>query len=125
MSLPKSVAKERRAHPRIEIDLYGRYQIADNPSAQAKATVLNISGAGICLYTNELLELGQKLKLAVQLQPDKSVDLLVEVVWANQIGNTKRYRLGIKISLLNGEDFENFLCFYYEKMAEHSGQFDT
>ncbi len=124
MDLPKTVSSERRAHPRIEVELFGWYQFADSPEAEQKATVLNVSGAGICLYSNELIQEGQKLKLTVQLDPQEKVVLSAAIVWLKPIADTKRYRAGVRITKLDGEDFEDFLVFYYERMAEHSGQFD-
>ena len=87
--------EERRQFVRLDTRLEVTYTIL--PSEQAKTSLTkNISGGGICLFTEKELPSGTRLQVAMKL-PDREqpVNFIAEVRWSEPyevIGKTQRQR---------------------------------
>jgi c-di-GMP-binding flagellar brake protein YcgR len=74
--------EERRRFVRLDTRLDVTYTVL--PTAQAQhATTKDISGGGICLFSDRVLQPGDRLQVAMKL-PDREqpVNFIAEVVWS-------------------------------------------
>ena len=103
--------KERRAHPRLDLDLLVNY--AEN----ARAHTRNISEGGVCIIANESIEKGRLLNLVFSISDDLKVPLFGKTVWNRELGNNM-YEIGIKF--FNVGDDDRKICHdYINKKLKH------
>ena len=87
--------EERRQFVRLDTRLEITCTVLSSGSAQ-KTTSKNIGGGGICLFTEQALDPGTRLQVAMKL-PDREqpVNFIAEIVWSEPyevIGKTERQR---------------------------------
>ncbi len=107
--------EERRQFVRLDTRLEVHYTLL--PEGRAKRTVTkDISGAGICLFTEEPLPAGTRLQVAMKV-PDQEtpIHFTAEVVWSESyemVGKTERRRSvesGIKFVEVAPKDRESVM----------------
>jgi PilZ domain len=93
------VTFERRAHPRLTIDLTFEYwRVGNSKSSPCEAE--NISENGLLLLLREEIKIGQKLRLSLIIDWGSDyliIEPFVEVVWRDMKLKEGSYRVGVKI----------------------------
>ena len=65
-----------------------------------RGTVVNVSTGGLCLMTNEALEVGQVLKMALPLpRVEVTAPTLAEVRWVKNESSKSGYQAGLRFLL--------------------------
>lgn len=100
--------KEKRKHPRVNMDLPLEYRVLDAPNLHG-AMVVNVSEAGLLVYSVKDLSIGTKLNITVLFPKGlefSNFEVLAEIVWKDKHWeeNQERYKLGLKFLYLSEED---------------------
>ena len=86
---------ERRRFVRLDTRLEVSYSVLPSGKMEGASTK-DISGSGVCLFTNQVLPAGTHLQVSMKLPDrDKPVNFTAEVVWSEAyevIGKTERRR---------------------------------
>jgi hypothetical protein len=100
--------KEKRKHPRVNMDLPLEYRVLDTPHLHG-AMVVNVSESGLLVHSVKDLPIGTKLNIAV-LFPNglefSNFEVLAEIVWKDKYWeeNRERYQYGLKFIHILEED---------------------
>jgi c-di-GMP-binding flagellar brake protein YcgR len=101
------VAKlEERKDPRFFVNLPIEYYRIESP-VRAAGPLLNVSEGGVMAYVPEQLKVGQYLLLKLFFSRGSDleiVELLSEVIWAENQGQEKDYRCGLRFVNINPEN---------------------
>jgi c-di-GMP-binding flagellar brake protein YcgR len=100
--------KEKRKHPRVNIDLPLEYRALDAPHLHG-AIVINISESGLLVDSVKNLPIGTQLNIAVLFPKEFELDhfeILAEIVWKDKYWeeNLEKYKFGLKFLHLSEED---------------------
>lgn len=92
--------EERRKHLRLKVYHLVKYQVVSDKSPQPHpllASIKDIGAGGICLITDEPLDVSTNLQLQINF-PDlkKPIFTLGHVVWSKQVAKMNRYEVGIE-----------------------------
>jgi hypothetical protein len=100
--------KEKRKHPRFNMDLPLDYRMTDSPHVSG-ALVVNASKSGLLMHSIKGLPIGTKLNIAVMF-PDgfklANFEVLAEIVWTDihWEANWEGYHFGLKFVHIREED---------------------
>jgi len=100
--------KEKRKHPRFNLDLPLDYRVTDAPHVSG-ALVVNASESGLLVYSNKDLPIGTKLRIAVMF-PDgfklANFEVFAEIVWKDiqEEADLDGYQFGLKFIHILDED---------------------
>jgi len=100
--------KEKRKHPRFNLDLPLDYRVTDAPHVKG-ALVINASESGLLVHSNKDLPIGTKLRVAV-IFPDgfklANFEVFAEIVWKDihWAENREGYQFGLKFIHILDED---------------------
>jgi len=102
--------KEKRKHPRVNMDLPLEYRISDTPKAQA-GMVLNASESGLLVHSIKDMPVGTKLSIAVLFPKGfqlTNFEVLAEVVWKDIYWqeNRQEYEFGLRFVHILEEDHQ-------------------
>jgi len=101
--------KEKRKHPRVNMDLPLEYRVSDAPKAQA-GMVINASESGLLFHSVKDMPAGTKLSIAVLFPQGfelANFEVLAEIVWKDihWAENREGYQFGLKfIRILEEEN---------------------
>ena len=92
--------KEKRRHPRVNVDLPLEYRVSGAPKAQA-GIVINASESGLLLHGLKDMPVGTKLSIAVLFPKGfelTNFEVLAEIVWKESYWqeNRQEYLFGLK-----------------------------
>jgi hypothetical protein len=102
--------REKRKHPRVNMELPLEYRVLDAPHPHG-AMVVNASESGLLVHSVKDLPIGTKLNIAV-LFPNglefSNFEVLAEIVWKDKYWeeNREKYKFGLKFVLISEEDQE-------------------
>lgn len=100
--------KEKRKHPRLDLDLPLEYRMTNAPQA-CGALVVNASESGLLVHSIKNIPIGTKLNIAVLFPKGfelSNFQVLAEIIWKDihWKENWEGYQLGLKfISILEEE----------------------
>jgi len=102
--------KEKRKHPRVNMNLPLEYRVSDAPKAQA-GMVINASESGLLVHSFKDMPVGTKLNIAVLFPKGfelTNFEVLAEVVrkdiyWQE---NRQEYEFGLKFVHILEEDYQ-------------------
>ena len=102
--------KEKRKHPRVNIDLPLEYRVSDAPHLHG-AIVVNASESGLLIHSVKDLPIGTKLTIAVLFSKGlefSNFEVSAEIVWKDKYWeeNRERYKFGLKFLHLSEEDHQ-------------------
>jgi len=109
--------KERRKHPRVEINNLISYNCIDdsgNKTKEGRGKALNISQGGILIKTNDSFEWQDTLELAIEIE-DESVSIKGKVIYCNA-DDFGKFRTGIQFLETN----EKILSFVINLLKTYS-----
>lgn len=100
--------KEKRKHPRVNMELPLEYRVLDAPHLHG-AMVVNVSESGLLIHSVKDLTIGAKLNIAVLFRKGlefSNFEVLAEIVWKNiyRDENREKYQFGLKFVLISEED---------------------
>jgi hypothetical protein len=101
-------SKEKRKHPRVNMDLPLEYQVSDAPRVQA-GMVINASESGLLIHSIKDMPVGTKLSIAVLFPKGfqlTNFEVLAEVVWKDIYWqeNRQEYEFGLRfVNILEEE----------------------
>ena len=104
---------EKRRHPRFLLNLPIEYYPA-NSHHNGSGHTANASEGGLMVYLPEQVEVGQllRVKLYFSSRPGMStVEMLCEVVWANEFEEDRGYGCGLKFVDFPSEDMSKLRSF--------------
>ena len=92
--------EERRKHLRLKVYHLVKYRVISDESPQPHpllASIKDIGAGGICLITEEPLDVSANLQLQINF-PDlkKPVFTLGRVAWLKQVAKMNRYEVGVE-----------------------------
>lgn len=97
---PSKKTQDRRALPRASVYHLAKYLKPSDPSKGKPilTSVQDISGSGICLYTEEPLKPSTVMQIYINFPGmDKTIPCLIQVIWIRQISRKPtRYKIGCK-----------------------------
>jgi hypothetical protein len=101
--------KEKRKHPRVNMDLPLEYRVSDAPHLHG-AIAVNASESGLLVHSVKDLPIGTKLNIAVLFPKGlefSNFEVLAEIVWKDKYWeeNRENYKLGLKFLRLSEEDY--------------------
>ena len=101
--------REKRKHPRVNMDLPLAYRVTDAPHIHG-ALVVNASETGLLVHSIKNIPTGTKLNIAVLFPKGfelSNFEVLAEIVWKDIYWqeNRERYQLGLKIIQILEEDY--------------------
>jgi c-di-GMP-binding flagellar brake protein YcgR len=113
--------EERRRFVRLDMNVVVKWEKITEDSNQIVGDTditKNISVGGICLIAYERLEVGDKLRLEIELPTKKTVSAKGRVVWINEFevigrGLEKRYDVGVEFIDIRDEDREEINKFVF------------
>lgn len=91
--------KERRTFPRLRAYHLAKYRVvAEGRAGKAiTASIKDISGAGICLRTDETIPVLSIIHLFISFPHfPEPIPCLGKVCWVRQVGKSKQYDLGVR-----------------------------
>src|SRR5512139_3519447 len=100
--------KEKRKHPRVNVDLPLEYRVSDTAKAQA-GMVINASESGLLVHSIKDMPVGTKLSIAILFPKGfelTNFEVLAEVVWKHISWheNRQEYDFGLRfINILEEE----------------------
>ncbi len=100
--------KEKRKHPRVNMDLPLEYRVSDAPKIQA-GMVINASESGLLVHSIKDIPVGTRLSIAVLFLKGfqlTNFEVLAEVVWKGIYWqeNRQEYEFGLRfVHILEGE----------------------
>ncbi len=109
--------KERRKHPRVEINNLISYICIDdsgNKTKEGRGKALNISQGGILIETNDSFEWQDTLELSIEIE-DESVSITGKVIYCNT-DDFGKFRSGIQFLETN----EKILSFVINLLKTYS-----
>ena len=109
--------KERRKHPRVEINSLISYICIDdsgNKTKKGRGKAINISQGGILIETNDSFEWQDTLQLAIEIE-DESVSIKGKVIYCNA-DDFGKFRTGIQFLETN----EKILSFVINLLKTYS-----
>ena len=114
--------KERRKYVRAEVSAVVKWSKetgAREQKGEFEDTIKNIGGGGICLATDERLDVGERLSLSIELPTDETIHARGKVVWINEfeiIGakTEKGFYVGVEFMDITEEDRDKVETFVYE-----------
>ena len=113
---------ERRRSHRFSVGLHCLMEIPSVSGTTAIASTLDISATGLCLSTQEGIEVGTQLPIQVTLPGTHQdvVTLRVEVLWVKEvvIATATEYKIGVKILEPVTEQEKKFIRFYAGKLFQ-------
>lgn len=78
--------KERRQFVRLDARLSVSYRILPSGNQAIQSTTLNVSGGGVCVFLDDVLNPGTFLQVDVKLpERERSISFLGEVMWCERI----------------------------------------
>jgi len=101
--------REKRKHPRLDLDLPLEYRMTNAPQAYG-ALVVNASESGLLVHSIKNIPIGTKLNIAV-LFPNRfelaNFEVLAEIIWKDihWEENWEGYQLGLKFIKILEEDY--------------------
>jgi len=113
--------KERRKHPRIEINNLISYVCKDdsgNKRKEGRGTALNISQGGILIETKDSFEWQDTLQLAIEIE-DELVSIQGKVIYCNA-DDFGKFRNGIQF-LETNEKILSFVINLFETYSDLLG----
>src|SRR5512136_1551041 len=92
--------KEKRRHPRVNMDLPFEYRVSDGPKAQA-GLVINASESGLLVHSIKNMPVGTRLSIAVLFPKGfelTNFEVLAEIVWKDihWTENREGYQFGLR-----------------------------
>lgn len=102
--------REKRRHPRVNVNLPLEYRVSGAPKAQA-GMVINASESGLLLHSLKDMPVGTKLSIAVLFPRGfelTNFEVLAEVVWKENYWqeNRQEYKFGLKFIDILDEDHQ-------------------
>jgi len=107
---------EKRTNERSPIELAASYGIGEDPRPEREAKINNISSGGLCLTLNNKMGIGEKIELAIELDPKDDIVVYAKVAWINKNEHTQKYTIGVQILEKVGPDYDRFLDFYNQQL---------
>jgi hypothetical protein len=103
-----NLTKEKRKHPRVNMDLPLEYRVLDAPHLHG-ALVVNVSESGLLVHSVKNLPIGTKLNIAVLFPKGlefSNFEVVAEIVWKDIYweDNREKYQFGLKFVLISEED---------------------
>ena len=100
--------KEKRKHPRVNMELPLEYRALDAPILYG-AMVVNVSESGLLVHSVKDLPIGTKLNIAVLFPRGlefSNFEVLAEIVWKDiyREENREKYKFGLKFISISEED---------------------
>ncbi len=100
--------KEKRRHPRVNVDLALEYRVADAAKGQA-GMVINVSEGGLLLHSINDMPVGAKLNISILFSKGfelNNIEVLAEIVRKNKYSGADRqeYQYGLKFIDILEED---------------------
>ncbi len=92
--------KEKRKHPRVNVDLALEYRVSNAAKGQA-GMVLNVSEGGLLLHSVNDIPVGTKLNISILFSKGfelNNIEVLAEIVRKNKYSGADRheYQYGLK-----------------------------
>lgn len=123
IQFPEKVKKvQRRNFVRVQATLSVQYYFNEYHKKEEEelpvycGRTLDLSGGGICLFTEHLVKYGQKIYLTIQLPNSIEVKTIGKVVRTEQLGSgfEKKYKLGIQFIEINERDRDKIISYIFE-----------
>jgi len=102
--------EERRKFPRLDLNVevnWKRNSASPSVSAGNIANTKNISAGGVCLISDECLNVGQGLSLEIKLPGNRIINAEGRVVWTDQfeiIGGKYEKKYGVGVEFVDIKD---------------------
>ena len=110
------MAEEKRLYQRLILNRPAKRDF-DNSSPDRFATmVLDIGPEGIGFTVDEKLNIGKYVFLDIDLGNGERIELSVQILWVERIGDSEQFRVGGKIRDAKKEDLEKMVRFYCEQL---------
>jgi hypothetical protein len=102
--------REKRKHPRVNMDLPLEYRVTDAPHIHG-ALVVNVSESGLLVHSIKDIPIGTKLNIAVLFPKGfelANFEVFAEIVWKDiqWEENWRGYQLGLKFVHIPEEDHQ-------------------
>ena len=102
--------KEKRKHPRVNMNLPLEYRVLDAPRVQA-GMVINASESGLLLHSIKDMPVGTKLSIAVLFPKGfelTNFEVLAEIVWKDIYWqeNRQEYEFGLRFVHILEQDHQ-------------------
>ncbi|MFH1621838.1 MAG: PilZ domain-containing protein [Candidatus Omnitrophota bacterium] len=114
---------ERRKFVRLDLNTKVEWEKVnrDEPASEFKSK--NISGGGICLITDEIINIGDTLNLKIDLPTLKTIHAKGKVVWIEGfeiVGGRreKKYEAGIEFLDINDKDRQEIEKFVFSHLTK-------
>lgn len=111
--------QDKRAYPRFNVELPALYRVLGSSKEEFRVTVLDVGAEGMCLLSEDLLDVGQEIDLVVHLDEEEKISFRTQVAWLAR-ADQKQYRVGVRIVDGSKNDEIKFIRFYCEKMMSQS-----
>jgi len=109
--------KERRRCYRLQMELPVSFRASKYQRHISLGLTQNISATGLCFLTTQGVEVGQELKLDIQIPPEQKLTLTTEVVWVRETGYISRdYYIGVRLKEPVDEDAHQYVRFCAQSM---------
>ncbi len=110
---------EKRRFPRLSVAVDVRWEKVAPQRGDAKTDALptkNISAGGICLIFYERVDVGERLRLDIELSPQKTIHAVGRVVWTSPVkagAGRNRRDVGIEFLEISKEDRQEIQRFVW------------
>ena len=76
---------ERRKFPRLNFSVQVNWEKIETVKQTGEFQSKNISGGGLCLFVDNTIKLGDKIKIDIHLPSGKIIEVKGKVVWVESI----------------------------------------
>lgn len=121
LTRPAEISKvQQRSWVRIDVMLPVEYRMAGYPVDYYQATTSDLSGGGLLMVTNHIIDNDTLLDIRVKMTDDFTVECQGRVTRCHQEGDKtrSRFKIGIKYENLEEAHVEKIVAFVFQKQRE-------
>jgi len=104
--------ENKRLYPRFAYSCPAQCAFLDSFPETFPVTVVDLSPEGIGFVSEKQLDIGMSVYFLMDLDNGESVKFITKVRWSQNMPNSTRYKIGVKIFDTNRKDLQKFIQFY-------------
>mgnify|MGYP000353767859 CR=1 FL=1 len=108
--------ENKRIYPRFVFDCLAQCAFLDSFPETFPIVINDIGPEGVGFTCDQSLDLGSSVYLFLDLSDKESVKFIGKVRWCQKEGSRGRFRIGVRVSDMNKDDFERYVRFYYKSL---------
>lgn len=115
--------EEKRRFVRLDLNTIVEWEKTNQNEPTGEFQSKNISGGGICVIMDEVINIGDILNLKINLPTSRIINSKGKVVWVESFEimggkREKKYEAGIEFQGINNEDREEIMKFVFSHFSK-------